>query len=307
MQKYSKLCLSSALIAVVTYYNAANTAVNDDCKGARGTSFQQPQQQQQQQQRRNKLFTRRDVKSDPKLLATYRDGVYDLTAFAPIHPGGDEIHRCFHGSMDTYFRLFPHHKKADVLEILEDYRVGNLTDPVASFMEEECDTEAIKFHDPMSYNVEFIIEKDVLKRALSKSGVPTATVVTAEAEAADIKRYYSISDLKRFPQREMYIGVACGFNTWKDRWDEELAAHGGRKLHKGVWLGDILGHLGIDCNDKELIDQLFVHYHCFDDYIDVVPLMCVRRADTSLLVYDINGQALTADKPTPGKQASNKN
>ncbi|KAK6017779.1 cytochrome b5-like Heme/Steroid binding domain protein, partial [Ostertagia ostertagi] len=53
-------------------------------------------------------------------------GVYDITEFHKLHPGGDKILLAAGGAVDPYWSLYAQHKTAEVMEILEEYRIGNL-------------------------------------------------------------------------------------------------------------------------------------------------------------------------------------
>lgn len=52
--------------------------------------------------------------------------VYDITDFIPGHPGGAVILRACGGSIDPYWKIFSIHQKQDVLDILEQYYIGNI-------------------------------------------------------------------------------------------------------------------------------------------------------------------------------------
>ena len=129
------------------------------------------------------------------------------------------------------------------------------------------------------------------------------------------------------PHPHAQVGVACGLGPWRERWAEELSYRGGPKVHEGVWLGDILRPLlgpayALSTNAPSAhaasspstapspaagprppsLEGLFVHYHCFDDYVDSVPLAVAFAGGlrTSLLAYRRGGQPLATDTPTPG-------
>lgn len=64
-------------------------------------------------------------KSSP-ILVTFRDGVYDISEFAGSHPGGDQILLAAGGPLEPYWAMYPQHSTEFVLDLLEEYRVGNL-------------------------------------------------------------------------------------------------------------------------------------------------------------------------------------
>jgi cytochrome b involved in lipid metabolism len=281
-----------------------------------------------------KKFTMQEVKTSPKKLVSFNKSVYDITKFASIHPGGDEIHRGFNGSLDRYFKLFPHHLSKQVLGILEEYKVGEL------YLQEDLRKIAAIPHyenDPKKFSVEFEIDtrNEGAAAAVEGEGINNQdnakhlTIITKSISMKELKENYR--------PHSLIIGIACGLGPWRERWEEELADKGGMKQYKGVFLGDViitlLGMGGLkSCEDhlEELlwllkginIDKLYVHYHCFDDYIDTIPLrqcLCPSSSSSSssssqqrqhqqrediikksLLVYEMNGEELSSDKPSPG-------
>lgn len=80
---------------------------------------------------------------DKRVWVTFKSGVYDITDFVDKHPGGDKITMAYGGSLEPFWELYAVHKSDQILRILEDYRIGNLskedreianksTDPYAS-------------------------------------------------------------------------------------------------------------------------------------------------------------------------------
>lgn len=63
---------------------------------------------------------------DGQIWVGYGDGVYDVTEFAPTHPGGDHILLAAGGPLEPYWRLYAQHNAEFVLELLEELRIGNL-------------------------------------------------------------------------------------------------------------------------------------------------------------------------------------
>ncbi|KAL1852651.1 hypothetical protein Plec18170_005783 [Paecilomyces lecythidis] len=52
--------------------------------------------------------------------------IYDITDFISAHPGGDVILRACGGSVDPYWKIFSFHQKQEVLDILEQYYIGDI-------------------------------------------------------------------------------------------------------------------------------------------------------------------------------------
>uniref|UniRef100_A0A673KL82 Cytochrome b5 heme-binding domain-containing protein n=1 Tax=Sinocyclocheilus rhinocerous TaxID=307959 RepID=A0A673KL82_9TELE len=57
---------------------------------------------------------------------TYKGGVYDITEFVAMHPGGDKILLAAGGALEPYWALYAVHQQDHVLEILSEYKIGVL-------------------------------------------------------------------------------------------------------------------------------------------------------------------------------------
>lgn len=61
------------------------------------------------------------------IWVTYKEGVYNITAFVKKHPGGQgKILMAAGGSIDPFWLVFANHNKSEILELLESMRIGNL-------------------------------------------------------------------------------------------------------------------------------------------------------------------------------------
>ncbi|TNN81300.1 Sulfite oxidase, mitochondrial [Liparis tanakae] len=58
---------------------------------------------------------------------TYKGGVYDITAFVAMHPGGDKILLAAGGALEPFWALYAVHNQEHVLEMLSEYKVGELS------------------------------------------------------------------------------------------------------------------------------------------------------------------------------------
>ena len=63
---------------------------------------------------------------EDRVWVTYRDGVYDITDFVKMHPGGKRILKASGRSVERYWKVYRKHNKPYVRELLERYRIGNL-------------------------------------------------------------------------------------------------------------------------------------------------------------------------------------
>jgi sulfite oxidase len=65
-------------------------------------------------------------KESDRQWVIYKDGVYDVTDFVESHPGGDKILLAAGGSVEPFWAIYAQHKTAEVMEILEKLRIGNV-------------------------------------------------------------------------------------------------------------------------------------------------------------------------------------
>ncbi|TSK16209.1 Sulfite oxidase, mitochondrial [Bagarius yarrelli] len=77
------------------------------------------------------------------IWVTYKGGVYDITDFVTIHPGGDKILLAAGKALEPFWALYAVHEQEHVLEILSEYKVGVL-------QAEERKKEDVKSPDPYS-------------------------------------------------------------------------------------------------------------------------------------------------------------
>lgn len=59
-----------------------------------------------------------------RIWVTYGQGVYDITDYIDKHPGGDKIMLAAGGSVEPFWMMYGVHKRREILNILEKYRIG---------------------------------------------------------------------------------------------------------------------------------------------------------------------------------------
>ena len=76
------------------------------------------------------VFSRADVAAHAspatRVWVTFRDCVYDVTDFVPLHPGGAKILLAAGGAVDPFWMIYQQHKGPHVEELLAKYRIGRL-------------------------------------------------------------------------------------------------------------------------------------------------------------------------------------
>lgn len=58
------------------------------------------------------------------IWVTYKNGVYDITDFVKLHPGGNKVLLAAGSSVDPFWAIYQQHNHAHVHETLEKYRIG---------------------------------------------------------------------------------------------------------------------------------------------------------------------------------------
>ncbi|XP_061883632.1 sulfite oxidase, mitochondrial isoform X1 [Entelurus aequoreus] len=75
---------------------------------------------------------------------TYKGGVYDITDFVAMHPGGDKILLAAGGALEPFWALYAVHERDHVLDILSEYKVGELS------AEDQKKQQSLTSSDPYS-------------------------------------------------------------------------------------------------------------------------------------------------------------
>mmetsp|Transcript_10106 Transcript_10106/g.17065 ORF Transcript_10106/g.17065 Transcript_10106/m.17065 type:complete len:183 (-) Transcript_10106:1018-1566(-) len=64
---------------------------------------------------------------DQGIWVSYEDGVFDVTEFVRLHPGGgDKLMMVAGGAVEPFWEMYPFHKKGDIKKLLSQYRIGTL-------------------------------------------------------------------------------------------------------------------------------------------------------------------------------------
>ncbi|KAJ3076580.1 hypothetical protein HDU98_002100 [Podochytrium sp. JEL0797] len=97
----------------------------------------------------DRVFSRGEVRvhnsKETGIWVTSGDGVYDITDFVDVHPGGERILLAAGYSIDPFWAIFAIHQSEETRELLETYRIGNLApaDQDPTFNSTKDDTVAI--------------------------------------------------------------------------------------------------------------------------------------------------------------------
>jgi sulfite oxidase len=89
------------------------------------TSLNKNQEAEKKYITRNEIMDHR-TKQD-RIWVSYKDGVYDITDFVPVHPGGDEkLILAAGAALEPFWEMYSFHKKKDIENTLDKYRIGDL-------------------------------------------------------------------------------------------------------------------------------------------------------------------------------------
>jgi sulfite oxidase len=286
------------------------------------------------------LFCRDDVSKhdnsspDAGIWVTYRDGVYDVTDFADIHPGGAAfLKQAAGGPVDQWWQYWAyHHLSKKVTPFLEQYRIGRLSD----WEDEEEDTDFYE-SDPERPKEQHCFFKqpwcsETQNEALINSYLtPNSNFyVRSHAPVPDIdakehtisfgdsngseKNISLVNLCKKFPEHTVTAIMQCAGN----RAAEDIIVNGpsgfsnspfasighgmmGNAQWSGVYLRDVIRHLYPDAvRSKAAMAGVHVHFEGADGYGTSTPLERIMdpTADV-LLATKMNGEPMPLDHGFP--------
>jgi len=270
-----------------------------------------------------------------RVWVTYKNGVYDITEFIPMHPGADKLMMAAGGSVEPFWRIYSVHLDNKVIYgMLESYRIGNLKEEDAASLRESLkDSDdpfanapkrhpALLVNQAKPFNAETplsIITDSFLTPAdlfFVRSHLPIPDIKPEEYElevggvgCKDIT--LSLEDLKKLPKHTIVSGLQCGGNR---RLEMKT-----RKNLKGLdWRGGAIGNA--EWAGARLVDVLEAAgfseekspeaRHVIFEGLDMEPdgghfgasITIEKAADPRqdvLLAYEMNGEPLTRDHGYP--------
>lgn len=167
---------------------------------------------------------------------TYGLGVYDVTEFAPNHPGGNKIMMAAGAAIDPFWAIYQQHNTAEVLELLEGFRIGNLNQIDVTPVDEQdspwsqepkrhpllkATSErpfnaeppiamlAEKFHTPNEY---FYVRNHLPVPTLQAADYELELEVEAGAGAGKPQLKLTLDEIKALPKHTVTAAVMCGGN-----------------------------------------------------------------------------------------------
>ncbi|KAK2821423.1 hypothetical protein Q7C36_020766 [Tachysurus vachellii] len=266
------------------------------------------------------------------IWVTYKDGVYDITDFVSIHPGGNKILLAAGKALEPFWALYAIHEGEHVLEILSEYKVGVL-------QAEESKKEDIKSADPYSAEPPRHpgLKVNSLKpfNAETPAAILTDSYITPSAiffkrnhfpvPCVDPKTYVlkieglpggtvslTLDDLKsHFPKHTVMATLQCAGNR-RSEMNKVKQVRGlnwgiaaiSNATWSGAYLRDVLYHYGF--GPEVVAKARHVQFEGLD--LDVtgtaygasIPLnKAISEEGDVLLAYEMNGKDLPADHGFP--------
>ncbi|XP_039283083.1 sulfite oxidase, mitochondrial, partial [Nilaparvata lugens] len=280
------------------------------------------------------LYSLKDVsqhcsKKD-EIWVTYKQGVYNITAFIDAHPGGDKIMMAAGGSVEPFWLMYGVHKQPEILEMLEKYRIGNLS--MEESLESTRDMEdpyglepkrhpSLKINSHKPFNAEpppslladsFITPVELF---YVRNHLPVPVVDVSAwrltIEGVGFKSIeLSMDQIKKFPKHTVTTSIQCAGNRRSEMskikkvkgLDWGTAAIGNATF-SGARLYDVLRAAGLK---EDEIKAQHVQFEGLDTdpanvpYAASIPIEKAMdpRGDV-LLAYEMNGAPLSRDHGFP--------
>ena len=250
-------------------------------------------------------------------------GVYDVTGFIKMHPGGDKILLAAGQSADPFWNLYQVHKQDKVYQILETMRIGNLkqgemvqtpNDPYKSEPERE---PIFLIHSQKPFNAELPNEKisesliTPNQQFFIRNHLPVPTI---EKESYELEIVFeddkcgmlSFQDLiTKFPSVEVESSIQCAGNRRAEanqlgvtRGVEWKGGAIGNAKWRGVRVKDVLEYYG-----KLNPEYKHLRVEAYDadpngPFGTSIPIEKALDGDT-ILAFEMNGETLPRDHGFP--------
>ncbi|KAL6785904.1 hypothetical protein ACKKBG_A00640 [Auxenochlorella protothecoides x Auxenochlorella symbiontica] len=266
---------------------------------------------------------------EDRVWVTYKEGVYDITDWVDIHPGGKARLMMAAGSaIDPFWSMYQHHNTQQVRDILEGYRIGSLEggappppeDPYADDPKDRLPALIVRSARPMNAEPprELLTGSVITPTEVFyiRNHLPVPRIDEAQyslrIEGQGIKTLdLSLDRLKaEFRKHTVTATVQCSGNRRNDFYavkDVKGLEWGGAAIGTAVWggvrLGEVLQAAGLDPGAEGVRHVQFFGADADgagQAYAASIPVHRALdpRADV-LLAYEMNGAPLTRDHGAP--------
>ncbi|KAH6559902.1 hypothetical protein BASA50_008991 [Batrachochytrium salamandrivorans] len=276
---------------------------------------------------------------DSGIWVSYGDGVYDVSKFVEIHPGGERILLAAGHAIDPFWAVFSVHSTPETRELLESYRIGDLIpradDPTpidtksasegieSLFSNEPERHPSLQVRSGRPHNAEAhpdslatFITPNELFFVRNHLPVPAVDAETyrLELEGPGIPDGFSLSldDLRtKFPITSVTVTMQCAGNRRKEMHDvrpvKGLQWQGGaisNTVWTGVRLRDVLSSAGYNLPDFTepgyAADISHVHLDGVEGYGASIPIeKAVDARGDVILAFEMNGVPIPRDHGFP--------
>mmetsp|Transcript_19730 Transcript_19730/g.50088 ORF Transcript_19730/g.50088 Transcript_19730/m.50088 type:complete len:564 (+) Transcript_19730:209-1900(+) len=280
------------------------------------------------------VYTREEVSKhttpETRIWVTYKDGVYDITEFVEMHPGGaNKIMLAAGRSIDPFWALYQQHNNDNVRGILQEFLIGYLSPEEAHVAADENDPFAREPERHPALNVgtlkPFNAEPppELLTDALhtpnplffTRNHLPVPHVDPKDyrlhitADGTPLSVTLTLDDLRAFEEVTIDATLQCGGNRRAEMSrakDVRGLSWGVAAISNATWTGvrlrDVLRARGVDVDGPAF---QHVQFEGFDrdataSYGASIPWSkAVDPNGDVLLVYKMNGEPLPLDHGFP--------
>ena len=267
-----------------------------------------------------------------KVWVTYKYGVYDITEFLSLHPGGaDKISLAAGSSLEPYWAVFANHNTDEVREILEGMRIGNIAredrdkvtptkegpyanDPIRSPILKVNTQTPFSAETPSVLLAENYITLNDIFFVRNHLPVPQVDLgqYTLEIKGEGVEKpiRLTLKELKtKFPKHVVTATIQCAGNRRAALNKVKplnttvcMGGYIGTAVWGGARLRDVLLYAGVKEEDIE-----HVHFEGLDNnpltgerYGGSVPaLKAMGESGDCLLAYEMNGEEIPLDHGYP--------
>ena len=278
---------------------------------------------------------KRSTPGEGEVWVTYKYGVYDITGFLALHPGGSEkISLAAGSSLEPYWAVFANHNTDEVREMLEGLRIGNIAkedrDKITQqappkegpYANDPLRSPVLKINTQTPFNAEtpsvllaenYITPNDIF---FVRNHLPVPRVdpehYALEIKGEGIKKpvKLTLEDLKtKFPKHKVTATIQCAGNR-RIELNKVKAVKGipwtGGAIGNAEWGGarlrDVLLYAGVNEEDIE-----HIHLEGLDNnpltgerYGGSIPAAkAMSPSGDCLLAYEMNGVDIPTDHGYP--------
>ena len=263
------------------------------------------------------------------IWVTYKNGVYDITSYATSHPGGSKILLAAGASVEPFWALYGVHKQSEIQKIIEELRIGNITEklPVEAAADNDpfakdparnpilipSSKKPFNAEPPLPMLVDNFLTPTDLFYVRNHLPVPDIDVkkYSLEVQGSRKPANLSLPDLKkRFKKKTVTAVIQCAGNRRSEmvklksvkglNW--EGAAIGNAEW-SGVSLNDLLKYSGFDIENTSKKHLLFEGMDKGPEgsvYGASIPIELARMLKDDIIVaFEMNGADIPRDHGYP--------